>query len=238
MVCCRYQVAGRYAAGKRVLEVGCGTGRGLGYLVRRAAMVVGGDVSEENLALARAHYGDRVRLVELDARELPFEDGSFDLVLCLEVLQYLPDLDNFLKESRRILAPGGVLVFCLPNPDIPGFYPSEESVCHYRVPVLSETCAAHGLEAAVYGAFPVTGEAAGLRKALIARTGRALDRLPGGGRLRGWLSGVFLNRTIVGKAELDDADVDGQECPLAPLPADRSDRRHQTLYVIAGTGRA
>lgn len=239
MICCRYHVAGRYAAGKLVLEVGCGTGLGLGYLSRRAAMVVGGDVSEENLSLARAHYGDRVRLVELDARKLPFEDGSFDLVLCMEVLQYLPNLDDFLDESRRVLAPGGMLVFCLPNPDIPGFCPSEESVCHHRVPALAAACAVHGLEAKIYGAFPMAGRLwwAGLRNAFLARTGRRLNRLPGGSRLRGWLSAAFLGRTIVGKVELDDADVDDQECPLKPLPADRPDRRHQTLYVIAATGR-
>lgn len=240
MVCCRYYTAGRFVAGKRVLEVGCGTGRGLGYLSRRASEVVGGDLSEDNLSYARAHYGDRVKLLILDACSLPFPDNSFDVVLSMEVIQYLPDLEGFLSESHRVLSMEGILIFCLPNPDIPGFCPSAESRRHYSVPELAASCAGHGFTAEILGAFPVAGQPfwAGLRSLIIVYTGRVLDKLPGGKSIRGFLGRIFLGRSIVGKAELEDSDIDVTTCVLTPLFIDSPDRQHKILYVIArlGTG--
>jgi len=235
MVCCRYYTVGRFVAGKRVLEVGCGTGRGLGYLSSRAREVVGGDLSEDNLSYAREHYGDRVKLLLLDARCIPFRDNSFDVILSMEVIQYLPDLEGFLSESRRVLNEEGVLIFCLPNPDIPGFYPSAESRRHYSVPELAALCAGHGFTAEFFGAFPVMGRPfwAGLRSFMIVYTGRILNKLPGGKRIREFLGKIFLDRNIVGKAELEDSDIDAAACALTSLSADSPDRRHKILYIIA-----
>lgn len=235
MVCCRYRVAGEFAAGKRVLEVGCGTGRGLKYLAGSAARMVGGDYSEENLQHARKQYGSRMDLLLLDARGLPFADGTFDLIMSMEVLQYLPQLDAFLGESRRVLSAEGILVFCMPNPDIPGFVASTESVRHYTVPELVTTCIAGGFSTEVHGAFPIHGQPfwAALRSRTITIAGRVLPRLPGGKSLQAYLGGVVLDRTIVGKAELEDTDIEAADCALTRLPEDIPDHRYQTLYVIA-----
>ena len=82
----RYHTAGNYAAGKRVLEVACGSGLGLGYLGRTAASVVGGDYTEKLLRIAQSYYGDGVPLVRLDAHHLPFRNQAFDLVIILEAI--------------------------------------------------------------------------------------------------------------------------------------------------------
>ena len=60
----RYQVASCYCPGKRVLEVACGAGIGLGSLASTASLVVGGDVTRSLLAIAHGHYQGRVPLLQ------------------------------------------------------------------------------------------------------------------------------------------------------------------------------
>ena len=100
----------RYRA-TSVLDVGCGTGE----FTRRAAelfpqaRVVGVDLIEEHLALARRLSDPRVVYQQADAFELPFEAGAFDLVVCRHVLQAIPQAPRVLAEMVRVCRPGGVL---------------------------------------------------------------------------------------------------------------------------------
>ncbi len=92
------------------LDVGCGDGR-LGAQLRAGA-VVGADVSEAALERARARLA---RVVRIEPDEpLPFEDGSFDLVLCAETLEHVRDVQLLLSELRRVLRPGGTLAVTTP----------------------------------------------------------------------------------------------------------------------------
>ena len=95
-------------APKRVLEVGPGPGEVSERMLRELGCeVVALDVSERMVELCRARGIDaRVG----DAQELPFEDGSFDLVVAAWVLFHVPDLDRGLAEIARVLRPGGRLV--------------------------------------------------------------------------------------------------------------------------------
>jgi len=89
-----------------VLDVACGTGAVALELVRqRGCSVVGVDQSPEMLAEARQRVGDRVRLVEASAQELPFEDASFDGLTAAYLLRYLDDLPAGLRELARVLRP-------------------------------------------------------------------------------------------------------------------------------------
>src|SRR5436305_961907 len=93
-------------AGLRALDVGCGTGHHLADLVRRGFEVVGVDGSSPMLEEARrANPG--VELIEADVDALPFDDGSFDVVLCIEVLRYIADPQRCIAEVARVLRPGG-----------------------------------------------------------------------------------------------------------------------------------
>ena len=101
----------------RALEVGAGTGYFTLNLLR--AGVIGRatttDISPGMLeALSRnaRRLGLSVETVRCEAAELPFEDGSFDLVFGHAVLHHLPDLDAAFAELRRVLRPGGWLAFC------------------------------------------------------------------------------------------------------------------------------
>jgi methionine biosynthesis protein MetW len=98
----------------RCLDVGCGTGSSYApELARRAGTYAGVDVSAHAVEIARARGLD-ARVVD-DAAELPFEDGSFDLVVCVEVLEHLFAPHGAAAEIRRVLRPGGRLVASVPN---------------------------------------------------------------------------------------------------------------------------
>ena len=102
--------------GLRALDYGCGHGMAAVVLARRGARVTAFDLSpayvEEARRRARAN-GAAVDFVTADAERLPFADGSFDRVWGNAVLHHL-DLNRAAAELRRVLAPGGVAVFCEP----------------------------------------------------------------------------------------------------------------------------
>ena len=102
---------------RRALEVGAGTGYFSLNLLRAGVVgeVVATDISPgmlEALTATAERHGLSVETQACEAAELPFPDGSFDLVLGHAVLHHLPDLDNAFAEFRRVLAPGGALAFC------------------------------------------------------------------------------------------------------------------------------
>ncbi|MEM7459762.1 MAG: class I SAM-dependent methyltransferase [Pseudomonadota bacterium] len=113
-------------AGDRVLDLGCGEGRhvhGL-YLVGNLD-IVGVDLDEGSLKKAAdglatlpkpAHDArGNVAFETGDATDLAFEDDSFDVIICSEVLEHLPDYDAALQEIRRVLKPDGKLCISVPH---------------------------------------------------------------------------------------------------------------------------
>jgi SAM-dependent methyltransferase len=97
--------------GRRILDVGCGTGTMLTYLASYGK-AQGIDIDEEALEYCRERGLTNVRLGA--AETLPFEDGSFDLVTALDVVEHLDDDAAALREIRRVLRPGGTLLLTVP----------------------------------------------------------------------------------------------------------------------------
>lgn len=110
MAVSRYELVRRLAPGKRVLEVACGSGQGLGYVGANAARIVGGDITAALLTTAQAHYLGRVPLVRFDAHALRFAAATFDLVQIHEAIDYMADPRRVFQECRCALADGGTLV--------------------------------------------------------------------------------------------------------------------------------
>lgn len=103
--------------GRRVLEIGCGSGHFLRELVKWGAdpaRVVGIDLLEDRLAEARRLTPPAIRLEPANAAEIGFADASFDLVLQMTVFTSILSDDvreRVAAEMRRVLAPGGSIVW-------------------------------------------------------------------------------------------------------------------------------
>ena len=92
--------------GLRLLDVGCGTGYHLARARARGFALAGVDGSEEMLEqAARSCPGAELRRADVEA--LPFAEGSFDVVLSIEVLRYLPDARASVRELARVTRAGG-----------------------------------------------------------------------------------------------------------------------------------
>lgn len=102
--------------GERVLDAACGTGivaRLAGPQVGVTGCVTGLDLNPDMLAVAQAlpvPSGVRLTWQEGSLEALPFEDGTFDVVLCQQGLQFCPNRAGAVREMRRVLRPGGRLV--------------------------------------------------------------------------------------------------------------------------------
>ncbi len=114
--CVRALVGG--VRGKRVLDMGCGTGRHALWLAGEGANVTAVDFSQGMLDQARAKQGaDAVNWVAHDLHEpLPFEDNTFDKVVSGLVLEHIRDLSFFFSQARRVLNSGGQLVVSAMHP--------------------------------------------------------------------------------------------------------------------------
>lgn len=115
----------RYGAKAPMLDAGCGTGLNL------ASMPVGSvglDMNPRNLELIRERLPQQ-KAIEGDVEAMPFPDGAFATVVCTEVLEHVPYPETALKEIRRVLEPGGLLIGSVP--------------CHsmiWKLRFLSSTC--------------------------------------------------------------------------------------------------
>ena len=99
----------------RVLEVAAGTGvvtRALASVLPERVSIVATDLNQPMLDQASALGTTRpVEWRQADAMRLPFQDGTFDAVVCQFGVMFFPDKPQALSEARRVLRPGGVLVF-------------------------------------------------------------------------------------------------------------------------------
>lgn len=104
---------------KVVLDVGCGSGYVAAELAASAKKVTGTDFSANFIALCREKYKSLSNLdfVEHDITSpLPFDDASFDSIICKMVLQYVPDIRPFSAEAMRLLKDKGELIVIVDHP--------------------------------------------------------------------------------------------------------------------------
>lgn len=98
-----------------ILDAGCGQGRAFHVLKRRLkpTRLIGVDADPHGIAAARAEAARRhihVELLENDCARIPLADASVDLVFCHQTLHHLVRQEETLKEFRRVLKPGGMLM--------------------------------------------------------------------------------------------------------------------------------
>lgn len=108
-------------AGARVLDAGCGAGWYAQQLAARGARVTAVDASARMVDHARTRLGEAadLRVADLD-QPLPFTDGAFDGIVSGLALEHVRDWDAAFAELRRVLAPGGWLLFSTQHPAFTG----------------------------------------------------------------------------------------------------------------------
>jgi len=137
-----YELAMRHLTpADRVLDVACGDGFGVRMVSECCASVIGVDLDEASIDLARLRDPDREYLVA-DATQMPFADGVFDAVVSMETFEHVPP-HPFLQEVSRVLAPDGLLMLSTPQNSLGGvpFTPAHEH--EFSLAELTEIVVAH-----------------------------------------------------------------------------------------------
>lgn len=101
--------------GRWTLEVGCGEGRVSRDLKARGHRVIAVDTSPTLIGLAKAADGS-IEYVRCDASRLPFQEGTFDLVVFYNSLMDFDDMDAAVAECARVLIPGGSMCVSITHP--------------------------------------------------------------------------------------------------------------------------
>lgn len=114
----RYALAARLVEGKRVLDGGCGVGWGTAMLLDAGASSASGiDLAPDAVADARQRV-PRGHFVQGDLARLPWDDATFDVVVCFETIEHVARQGQALDELARVLAPDGLLAISSPNPRV------------------------------------------------------------------------------------------------------------------------
>lgn len=123
-----------FSPGIRALDVGCGTGFNVARLRERGFDVVGVEPAEGMRRWAQANNPD-VEIIDGDIEYLPFPASSFDLVLAIEVIRYLPDPTRALAEIARVLRGSGTaIVTVAPRWSLNGYSLINVVTGRFRVP--------------------------------------------------------------------------------------------------------
>jgi len=131
----RYAAAKALAPGRRVLDIACGEGYG-SWLLREwgAREVVGVDVSDEAIAVANTRFArEGVRFLRSDASRVCdlLGEERFDLIVCFETIEHVPDPSSLLRALRLLASPEAVILLSCPNDHVTT-KPEESNPFHLR----------------------------------------------------------------------------------------------------------
>ena len=117
-----YEFCSQFVPGRRVYDIGCGSGHGLGTLASAGPRALAGcDLSGQAVAYARRYYGGLAKITRQDAVELEYDDDVADVVICSEVLEHVKDYGcerQLLRGLTRIARPGGLVILSTPNLEV------------------------------------------------------------------------------------------------------------------------
>lgn len=98
---------------QNILEIGCGTGHLIKYLRDLGYNITGTEASDKFIRYAKENYG--IGLIKESTANLNFKDCSFDIVMSFDVIEHIPQVNEHIKEIKRILKDRGVYILCTPN---------------------------------------------------------------------------------------------------------------------------
>lgn len=134
-----------------VLDVGCGTGDNLRYVLRDDAQFFGIEYAEVTARIAKRLLGHQTHVQAASATAIPFLDQYFDLALCIEVLEHVEDNEKALREIIRVLRSGGSLILSLPYRHwFPSYFRLMGHIRHFTKTDVEAMLVRHGLVIAEY----------------------------------------------------------------------------------------
>jgi ubiquinone/menaquinone biosynthesis C-methylase UbiE len=225
------------APGQSVLEIGCGNGVFLPLLaaaVGPGGRVVGIDHSPQFVAAAHersvaAGVADIVTVQEADAYRLSFPDATFDAAHCERVLMHLDDPTAALREMRRVVKPGGVVVAAephwhglqidSPDPEAMELLIDRHSIAVYRQPRMGLTLNRRMHEAGLVRPEIVPMTFAGTRYEMVTHYG--------------WNPGATVE-ALVAEGRIDRERMDALLAHLAQASAEESLTVVAVMYIVAG----
>jgi SAM-dependent methyltransferase len=229
----RYNLAAELATGKDLLELACGPGVALGHLQKTSRRVVGGDLDPELVKAAQEHYGTRVEVSQLNAQNLPFDDNTFDVILLLEAIYYLPDPRAFVSEAKRVLRSDGTILVCFANCERPDFNRSPFTHTYFSAAKMHQLLTDFGFDVESYGGYPVARR--GVRDRLLAPIRWLSVKLRLIPKTMAWK--IRLKRLLFGNLKPIPAELDVCESECEPLISLKSNARARDFKVIYAVGR-
>jgi len=230
----RYHLAARWSQNRDILEAACGPGVGLGLMASVGRCVVAGDIDPENCRLAQKTYRDRpdICIQMFDAECMPFTDRSFDTIILYEALYYIPNVGRFLREVRRVLRPGGVLLVSSVNCEWSGFNASPLSTKYYKPREFGAILESQGFAVQLLVGFPEEADSAGKKIiGMIRRAAVSLHLIPKTMKGKEWLKRLFYGKMKPIPSEL----TEGLAVPakLEPIESHPCTSGYRFYYAVA-----
>jgi SAM-dependent methyltransferase len=228
----RYSWAAEHCIGKDVLEAACGSGQSLGYLNRLSKTFEAGDFSDYLLSTARQHYGNRIKLYQFDACNMPFAGRSKDIIILFEAIYYLPDAELFVQECKRVLRPHGKVLIVTANKDLFDFNPSPHSNQYYGVVELKNLFSKFGFKTEFFGDTPV--DKISLRQKLLRPVKKiviSLGLMPKSMAGKKLLKILVFGNLVAMPGEIDENTSEYVE--PNPISSDSPDTKHKVIYCTA-----
>ncbi len=183
-----YEFASKWVTpGETVLDLACGTGYGVEWLERAGAgKIIGVDYSRDAVHYARTHLPDDGRggFMIGDGLRCGLRDDAFDLIICMQTVEHVPDAELFLTEMTRVLKDGGTMLISTPNKVF--YSPDAERplnpyhVVEFTLETLQQLLSNHFAHVQVFGQQPQNAlvKATAKRWAPPAAVRRLLLKLP------------------------------------------------------------
>lgn len=148
----RFWFANQFVDGTDVVEFGGGSFIGKEHMIAATNSYVAVDVVSANIEKLEAAFQSKATFLNEDCTATSLKDKSADVVLALAMIYYC-DVNKVLEEAYRLLRPGGVLVFCTPNPAQPNFSAAPGAI-EYPHPLKTvKTAEALGYDVDFFGAY-------------------------------------------------------------------------------------
>jgi ubiquinone/menaquinone biosynthesis C-methylase UbiE len=135
MIITRYNLAKKYLNGEKVLELACGSGSGLSYLINKKQEIIGIDIDPELITIAKNNNFNfpNVTVKQCDAEKLYLEDHCIDTVIFFEAIYYIKNTFSLFNEINRVTKSDGLLIISSVNPQWHGFNPSPNSTRYFKI---------------------------------------------------------------------------------------------------------